>query len=260
MLKRVAFVLALWPAAAVAQTAPVSVWQDYAAKGWHEIGAAYGDLNRDGVDDAAVVIDAPEGMMEPRYACHGGDSWSEAPARRLIIAFADGKGGYTRAADEPKLVFRADEGGAFGDPFAGISVERGSIVIDLYGGSRWRWGTTLRFRYDNGDWRMTGMTESQMDSLSLASLTYDYNALSGKVEVVAEDAADDAETGDPLCVACRAGEQCPEANGCYEGTKVAKDGKTLFATGKKERVVMSDFVCWYINVGLLKHTGFHSEF
>ncbi|MFZ2099319.1 MAG: hypothetical protein WAU86_02005, partial [Oricola sp.] len=234
--------------------------QDYATAGWHEIGAANGDLNRDGIDDVAVVIEAPEGMMEPRNACDGDQGYSEAPVRRLIVAFADGKGGYTRAADEPRLVLRSDEGGAFGDPFEGISIERGSIVADHYGGSRWRWGMTVRFRFDDGDWRMTGMTDSQMDSLSLSAITYDYNALSGKVEVAVEGPEPDAEPGEPLCTACRVGEQCPEANGCYQGTRITKAGKVLYTVGKKDRIVMSQFRCWFDKVGLLTHTGFQASF
>ena len=107
---------------------------------------------------------------------------------------------------------------------------------------------------------MAGMTDTQSDSIMNSVLTYDYNALSGKVEVTAEESPDtEGSKTEPLCVACRIGENCPEARGCYEGTKPAKTGKTLFKTGKKDRVVMSDYRCWESQVGLLTHTGFQSQ-
>lgn len=65
--------------------------------------------------------------------------------------------------------------------------------------------------------------------------------------------------GEPTCVACRVGDNCPEAKGCYEGTRPGKAGSTLFTVGRKDRVRMSDYRCWESNTGLLAHTGFQSE-
>ena len=254
---RLAALLAFWPVGALAGTVPVSVWQDYQSQGWRQIGEATGDLNRDGREDAAVVIEAPDGVTEPADACTKDDDYSDAPVRRLIVAFADGNGSYERAADEPRVVLRSDEGGVMGDPFDGVSVEHGSVVLNFYGGSRWRWGLTLRFRFDDGAWRMAGMTDTQLDSIANSTIEYDYNALSGKVQVNVEEAPE--ATSEPLCVACRIGEQCPEANGCYKGTKPARTGSTLFKVGRKERVLLSDYRCWENNTGLLAYTGFQSQ-
>lgn len=259
-IRQLAFLLAYLPAAALADDVPDSVWRDYGAQGWRAIASATGDLDRDGRDDAAVVIEAPDGVTEPANACSADRDYSEAPARRLIVAFADGHGGYVRAADEPRVVLRSDEGGMMGDPFQDVSVQNGSVVIMFYGGSRWRWGQTLRFRYDDGDWRMAGMTEIQIDSIYNSIIEYDYNALSGKIQVNVEESPDeDGAAEEPLCVACRAGEQCPTANGCYEGTKPATAGTTWFDVGGKERVRLSDYRCWEEDIGLLVHTGFQSQ-
>ena len=247
------------PDSARAFDVPAAIWKDYESQGWRVIGQASGDLNRDGREDIALVIEAPDGLTEPANACSADDDYSDAPVRRLVIAFAEPDGGYRRAADEPRVVLRADEGGVMGDPFEEVSIGNGSVVLDFYGGSRWRWALTLRFRHDDGDWRMTGMTDTQTDSIMNSVLTYDYNALSGKMAVTAEESPDsEAAASEPLCVACRVGEHCPQTGGCYEGTKRAKSGTTLFKVGRKERVILSDYRCWESRTGLLAHTGFLS--
>lgn len=258
--KRIALLLALWPAAAMAEEAPPSIWQDYAAKGWRLIDSASGDLNRDGIDDAVAAIEAPEGVTEPANSCSAEKDTSDAPVRRLIVAFADGNGRFTRMADEPRVLLRADEGGAMGDPEQGVFVERGSIVLMFFGGSRSRWSQTLRFRFDDGDWRMSGATETQIDSVYNSIIQYDYNALTGKVQVTVEESPDaEAAVEEPLCVACRVGETCPDANGCHAGTRRAGAGTTWFDVGRKERVRLSDYRCWEDATGLLVHTGFQSQ-
>jgi hypothetical protein len=258
--KRIALVLALWPAAGMAEEVPASIWQDYGAKGWRVMDSARGDLNRDGIDDAVVVIEAPESVTEPANSCTPEKDYSDAPVRRLIVAFADGRGGFIRTADEPRVLLRADEGGAMGDPEQGVFIERGSIVLMFFGGSRSRWSQTLRFRYDDEDWLMTGATETEIDSVFNSIVRYDYNALTGKVQVTVEESPDaEAAAEEPICVACRVDETCPKANGCYEGTRRASAGTTWFNVGRKERVRLSDYRCWEEETGLLVHAGFQSQ-
>jgi hypothetical protein len=229
-------------------------WADYKADGWTEIGRAAGDLNKDGIEDLAIAIEAPEAITEPANSCTQEDDYSDAPVRRLIVALGDGSGGYELSADEPRAILRADEGGIMGDPFQGIAIAHGSIVIEHYGGSRWRWGQTTRFRLEEGGWLMTGMTELQHDSIYNSVIEYDYNALTYKIAVTVDEGVDDPEA-EPVCVACRAGEACGSGD-CYKTTKPAKTGTTWFDTPRRDRVTLSGFRCWFEQTGLLEHTGF----
>jgi hypothetical protein len=248
------------PVMAMAQDVPEAVWSDYADAGWTIVAQASGDLSRDGTDDIAFVIEAPEGESAPDVGCAGQDDNTDAAARRLIVAFADGSGGYDVSANDPGIVFRADEGGTMGDPLQDITIDNGSVVLWFSGGSRWRWNQVLRFRFDDDAWRMAGMTEVNYDSIYNSIVEYDYNALTGKFIVsVAESPDPEGRRTEPVCVACRIGETCPEKSGCYQGTKRAVTGKTALRTDKRERVVMADFRCWNETTGLLAHTGFHSQ-
>ncbi|NGZ77676.1 hypothetical protein [Saccharibacillus alkalitolerans] len=120
--------------------------------GWHAlkqpnggIARAEGDLNKDGIPDLALVIqqDGEEG---------------EAMPRRLLLAFGEKGGGYRLSAIADHVVLSADEGGVWGDPFHGVTVEQGAVVIRHEGGSNDRWYNTYRFRYQGGDWKLIGAT------------------------------------------------------------------------------------------------------
>ena len=54
---------------------------------------------------------------------------------------------------------RADEGGVWGDPFEGLTIENGVLTIRLYGGNAWRWGYQYQFQC-NGDELLLTKTET----------------------------------------------------------------------------------------------------
>ncbi|WP_213526793.1 hypothetical protein [Paenibacillus sp. J31TS4] len=139
---------------------------------------AAGDLNKDGVEDAAVILEQETGKD------------GEVPNRALFIAFGDGNGGYQQSILAVKAILRADQGGAWGDPLEGISVDNGSLVISFYGGSNDRWYANYRFRFQDNDWYLIGAT---MGSYFTGTMTRenaneeDYNLLTGDYIIRATD-------------------------------------------------------------------------
>lgn len=106
-----------------------------------------GDLNKDGISDVAVVIVATDE-----------NEATQAPQRALLIALGNSDDTYTLSIIGEKAILRADEGGVWGDPFDSIEIDRGSIVINFYGGSNWRWYQHYRFRYQDDGWYLIGAT------------------------------------------------------------------------------------------------------
>jgi hypothetical protein len=49
-------------------------------------------------------------------------------------------------------------GGIFGEPFAGIAITNGILIVEHYGGSSWRWAYTHKFRYQQNDLYLIGTT------------------------------------------------------------------------------------------------------
>ena len=91
-----------------------------------------GDLNKDGIPDAVLVLIDKKEEKEKIDA--------EDVPRLLVITFGVQGGGYALSAVSEDAILCKTCGGVFGDPFADLKIVRGTIVIDHYGGSSDRWG------------------------------------------------------------------------------------------------------------------------
>jgi hypothetical protein len=141
--------------------------------GWHILekskdkpAIAEGDLNKDGIPDIAAVIEKTE-------------TTDDASPRSLMITFGTGNGNYTLSIIADHVVLRANEGGPHGDPFDDILIDRGSVVLSDFGGSRWKWSEKYRFRFQNNDWYLIGLTKTSYDGATAAVDEDDYNLLTG---------------------------------------------------------------------------------
>lgn len=138
---------------------------------WKEV-----DLNGDGKPDAAFVISnggsGATGVEEPSIVKHV-----------LVLALRGADGRLHRSIVSDDAVLDGDEGGAFGDPFESLSIEKGALVIMHYGGSRDRWGYTHRYRYQGGQWMLIGLSFGNTDSLDLEHFdNHDINLMTGAAE------------------------------------------------------------------------------
>jgi hypothetical protein len=119
-----------------------------------------GDLNGDGRADAVLVI-SHGGFIENGPADY-------PPVKHVLVLalrWSDGK--LHRSIVSDAAVLDGDEGGAFGDPFDNISVDKGDVVISHYGGSRDRWSYTHRYRYRNERWMLVHLGFGSQDVVNL---------------------------------------------------------------------------------------------
>lgn len=128
---------------------------DFIPKDWKLISKVQGDLNKDKLKDIAAVIE-----YTGEYNDSDNEEWTGQP-RILFIIFKKNDGTYKLSVQTATLIMRSDEGGVFGDPFAGLEYSRGSIVVSFYGGSAWRWGFTYRFRFQKNGWYLIGKQSYQ---------------------------------------------------------------------------------------------------
>lgn len=123
-------------------------YKDFIPKGYDTLAIAHGDLDKDGQADMAIVMSDKLEREDRNTEIN----------RPLLIAFKDG--------DKYKTVFKGTNvilcyacGGVMGDPFVGISIHKGVLKTNHYGGSAWRWAMTRVFRYQNGDFYLIGQTD-----------------------------------------------------------------------------------------------------
>ena len=151
------------------------------------------DLNGDGQADAAFVISNGRSDVNEK---------GEATFVKhvLVLALRVGDGKLHRSIVSDDAVLDGDEGGVFGDPFNSLLVERGAVVISHYGGSRDRWSYTHRYRYQNGQWMLIGLTIGSTDTLDLEHFDeQDINLSTGLVDAreKGESVADEGRKSRP---------------------------------------------------------------
>lgn len=126
-----------------------------------------GDLDKDGVDETVVAYDT---HME-------GEMGSE---RTIYIYKATEGGGWEEWITSTRAIMPSESGGMMGDGFDGIEIIKGVLHVRHWGGSREKWSYTHKYRFQNGDFYLIGVT-----STSGAPCDYwedfDYNLSTGQV-------------------------------------------------------------------------------
>lgn len=104
-----------------------------------------GDLNGDGIADLAIT-----GLEEEAYG--------EYEDERKVYLFLRQTDGSLRPLT-PVDTLEPHSGGVYGDPYEGILITDGKLMVKVYGGSNWRWGYTNIYQYENGEmkekWEMS---------------------------------------------------------------------------------------------------------
>lgn len=151
--------LEILPAAYATLKSEGKAAQDFVPAGWKLETSATGDLNKDGVDDLALLLrqDNPANVLK-------NDSLGENPfdtnPRILAAAFASG-GVYKLALQNHTLIPRR-ESPTLEDPLSegGLSIDHGSLVVKVsFFASAGAWETynsTFRLRHDGDQFRLIG--------------------------------------------------------------------------------------------------------
>ncbi len=109
--------------------------QPFVEKNTTVLAVERGDLNRDGREDAVLVLEPAD---------------PDAP-RPLLLLVRDAKDTLKLAKRSDKAVYCRECGGMMGDPFQGITIAKGRFTIEHYGGSSWRWSSNFTFGWSRRD-------------------------------------------------------------------------------------------------------------
>lgn len=159
--------------------------EGFVPSGWKLQDRATGDLNGDGLADAALVL-----RMDDQRNLIPSD-WD--PAQKydsnpymLVVASARKGGGYALGADDHRLIPRLENQNQE-EPFDDIKIERGTVRIRMHlfmdAGGWQMGGSAYTFRWQDGTFRLIGFDRDEVHRGSGDTIETSVNYLSGKAEI-----------------------------------------------------------------------------
>ena len=137
-------------------------------EGYEYFDMCKGDLNGDGLDDIAVVIEQRPGMS-------GG-------SRTIYIMLACEDGSLAVCWQSGTHLMGRGEGGVFGDPYCGIIIHNGELIISHYGGSSDRWGFTFKYAIQKGELILTHFSDFSHSTHTACGTRTTYDVMAGIIE------------------------------------------------------------------------------
>ncbi|MCZ4243894.1 hypothetical protein [Pedobacter punctiformis] len=125
---------------------------------WAVIDQTQGDLNNDGSEDLAMVLEYHKAIDETRvYGDNSTDIIKETQKPRMLVIFFKDKlnGLYQLSTQNNDFILRSEEGGKLGDPLQQIYIREGQLYLRFSGGSEWRWELGYTFKFQDKDWFLT---------------------------------------------------------------------------------------------------------
>lgn len=137
-----------------------------------------GDLDKDSIAELVVVYNK------------GSENEIDGVPRELIIYKLENNK-WTEWKKSDQSLYRSRDGGMMGDPFGGIEIKNGILLISQNGGSSWKWGFTDKYRFQDGEFYLIGYS-SISGKLCEYWKDVDFNLSTGKMIVKKE--FEDCET------------------------------------------------------------------
>jgi hypothetical protein len=139
---------------------------DFIPKGWKRISSTNGDLNKDKLEDAVIVIEKEDKKNIKKNDSLGSDYLNLNP-RILLVLFKQKDGTYTLVSKNDKGFIpspNSEDEPTLEDTFDSISIKNNTFRINFnYFYSAGSWGTSQTnyiFRYQNNKFELIGFSES----------------------------------------------------------------------------------------------------
>ena len=159
---------------------------DFIPNGWTVLDTAIGDLNKDGRDDIAFVIQYHDSARIKLTSYDDIDTVFAQP-RILLIAIHDGNSKDFTLIEQSNTFILSHEDSNMEEPFQGISISKGILKIDFNifmnsGG----WGTftnNYKFRYQDNEFKFIGADHHYINRGSGETEDRSYNFLTRRMKI-----------------------------------------------------------------------------
>lgn len=125
-----------------------------------------GDLDKDGIPEKVIVYNTT-------------DSTEYGTVREIHI-LKQKDNNWTVWQKSRNAILKSEEGGMMGDPFEGIEIKNGILIINHWGGSSWKWSRSDKYRFQNNQFQLIGHTSNYGKPCEYL-MNCDFNISTGKV-------------------------------------------------------------------------------
>lgn len=153
---------------------------DFVPSGWTILDSAYGDLNKDGTEDVAIVIQHRDSI----FCVNSMEDTVLTQPRILLILFKNTANNQFTLIEQSNSFILKHDNEQMDDPYQGISIAKGILILDFnqfyFSGSWYFTNSTYKFRFDSNRFVLIGADISTMHRSTLDYEDYSYNFLTRK--------------------------------------------------------------------------------
>jgi hypothetical protein len=153
---------------------------DFIPVGWSVLDSVYGDLNNDGLKDAAIILQHKHSVSLRNTS---EDTVLTQP-RMLLILFKNTDNSKFSLIEQSNSFILKHDNAVMDDPYQGIAIDKGVLKIDFHlfysMGSWYSTNSTYKFRYDGKEFKLIGADISTIHRGTLDFEDYSYNFLTKK--------------------------------------------------------------------------------
>lgn len=153
---------------------------DFVPTGWKILDSAYGDLNKDGAKDAAIIIQHNDSIL----LLNNLDDTVLAPPRMLLIFFKNVTDGKFVLIEQSNSFILKHDNPAMDDPYQELTINKGLLEIKFHLfyniGSWYVTNAVYKFRYQQGQFVLIGANNSSFHRSTHDYEDYSYDFLTKK--------------------------------------------------------------------------------
>ncbi len=155
-------------------------FKDFVPAGWIIIDSAFGDLNKDFLDDYALVLQHTDSVKMVEAESDDKDTILAQP-RVLLILFKNSSGDSLYLAEQSNSFILVHDDPQMDDPYQSIKIERHVLQIEFnlfyYSGSWYVNNAIYKFRYESNQFTLIGAEYSSFHRATHDFEQYSYNFL-----------------------------------------------------------------------------------
>jgi len=153
---------------------------DFVPLGWAILNSAFGDLNKDGLKDAGIILQHKDSVS----LVNSLEDTVLTQPRILLLPFKNAANNKFSLVEQSNSFILKHDNFIMDDPYQGITIDKGVLKLDFHlfynAGSWYSTNSAYKFRYDGSRFILIGADLLNIHRATLEYQEYSYNFLTKK--------------------------------------------------------------------------------